>query len=456
MRDILNINDKERLGVSAAAALLLHLLFFVILHAVPDATRSRFPEYSGPLTVTITPPVSLQAPAAARERPEETREVRPEPEPVREPVVRETERTGQVERSDDAPTPRPEVSAPSGPQERTTQSSRDDTVSAERAAESTTSSTGRSTSTTRTARSDSTSSNETVSEAERFAQMYRFDSAGTDSSRPDDTVRAESIPLPSGGTASSQETTDSSSAPAMSDNELLRIDPRDLGRSSEQSTDTPSYGSPTTSRTAEGVPDDTTSKPEVWSSGSRIIYGDETSSTPTSPDEPSTGSTSSGSRTADDGSIIDSDVLDSLDRALDSSGSGSDGSGQSSQPSSRQAMVAREETRSVEIGTPEANTDDPFEIEFESTGANRSLLSWVKPDLAGELFRDLPPKITVNVNGTLSPSGYLTRLEIDPPIGYSEVETAVVTAMRSWKFESLKSGTGSEVQVTIRYDIVVR
>lgn len=106
-------------------------------------------------------------------------------------------------------------------------------------------------------------------------------------------------------------------------------------------------------------------------------------------------------------------------------------------------------------GTAEESRPEHINIDFETPGADRKLLSWKDPDLTGEQISRIPPRTEVIVGFTISPEGYPSGLSVVRSSGSADVDAAVMKAMRLWRFEKINN-PDVRVEARVRYVIQTR
>ena len=102
-----------------------------------------------------------------------------------------------------------------------------------------------------------------------------------------------------------------------------------------------------------------------------------------------------------------------------------------------------------------AQQPEHISIGFITPGADRKLLSWRDPDLSSELVSRLPPSSVVVVRFTITPEGYVLDLTVDRSSGAADIDSAVMKAMRAWRFEKADN-PDIRVEATVRYVIQTR
>ncbi len=169
---------------------------------------------------------------------------------------------------------------------------------------------------------------------------------------------------------------------------------------------------------------------------SRVIYAEE----PLRPEEEKPGQPP---RERDEMSAdefdLDADRLDRVFSGSESPGEGTPGRGSTPAPD-----------KPAEQGQP-----DHINIDFDTPGADRELLHWQDPVLSDEMVSRIPPRTEVVVGFTISPEGYLSGLEIVRSSGSTDVDAAIMKAMRLWRFEKADN-PDIRVEARVRYVIQTR
>ncbi len=101
------------------------------------------------------------------------------------------------------------------------------------------------------------------------------------------------------------------------------------------------------------------------------------------------------------------------------------------------------------IGTPE----NP--VTLDELKARRRPINLEEPQIDPELARGLPETLNIQISFKLLPSGSVTDLQIMPSSGKTEIDNAVLEAIRKWRFERVQDSAGS-VRVRVLYTITVR
>ena len=109
----------------------------------------------------------------------------------------------------------------------------------------------------------------------------------------------------------------------------------------------------------------------------------------------------------------------------------------------------------VASGTPGTSpgTVEGFQIEWQNPSEGRQVVQSAQPEIPAWVSRE-GLRLRVAVSFVLQPSGYLRDIRIAASSGYSDVDTAVVSALRRWRFSA--SPGAPDVRGEVTYRIIPR
>lgn len=111
--------------------------------------------------------------------------------------------------------------------------------------------------------------------------------------------------------------------------------------------------------------------------------------------------------------------------------------------------------RGASPGAPGSSqsTVEGFQIQWQNPSEGRQVVQSAQPEIPAWVSRE-GLRLQVAVSFVLQPSGYLRDIRIAASSGYSDVDTAVVAALRRWRFSS--SPGAPDVRGEVTYLIIPR
>jgi TonB family protein len=142
--------------------------------------------------------------------------------------------------------------------------------------------------------------------------------------------------------------------------------------------------------------------------------------------------------------------LERVDRALASGAGGA----QAGSPGA-QAVAPGAASSAAQAGAGQGETSrEGISLVFENPALGREPTYTPLPVIPGWVS-DAGLRLTIGISFSLTPQGVLQMVKIDKSSGYSDVDWAVLVAVRRWKFRPAPAGAGS-IQGTVGYLILPR
>jgi TonB family protein len=149
--------------------------------------------------------------------------------------------------------------------------------------------------------------------------------------------------------------------------------------------------------------------------------------------------------------------LEEVDRAL-ASGARQGGGAAASAPAGAQAGAAASAPGARAGGQAGAGQGDTsregISIVFDDPTRGREPTYTPLPVIP-KWVSDAGLRLTLDISFALTPQGVLDKVKIEKSCGYSDVDWAVLVAVRRWKFKPAPAGAGS-IQGTVGYLILPR
>lgn len=394
--------EKERLALSVVIAAVIYVVFFLATGWLDILKPEGPPPYFGPLFVEIVPEPTIDPVTIVREDPI----VFPKDEPVRvqtEPVIRTQPEPQVVIETQQVIQPEPEIAFFAQETEVVTEP--DTTII-----------------------SPSDQSSEALPADERFDPGPVGEEALPTSRFSASTQKVVGTQTDPAELATDSQTVESQRASPV-------VNSLSVGTDEAVSDLVAETG---TSR-FEAVAED---RPTDQYGTDRIIYGDSETATESENDFTATATTGN----AEESSVINPTILDGVNEALGNNGNG-DGNGNGTdgnEVTSNEATVVDPPESTLDIAAIAAE-------DLEALSRQRKVISSPPPRIPEGILDAGQRRLEVSVLFTIDGTGLVSDVVLERSSGYTEIDGNIRKAIRTWKFEPVKSE--NKVRVRLRYVI---